>query len=72
MPHYPQFGADLNQGDPFYQSTFYNRTDLILHIYKTSFVHCFFSWNMHYDTYSLQHQQYIIVHFNLDKFKKNR
>ncbi len=71
MPHYPQFGADLNQGDPFYQSTFYNRTDLILNIYKTSFVHCFFSWNMHYDTYSLQHQQYIIVHFSLDKLKKS-
>ena len=58
--------AYLNLGDPFYQSRLYNRTDLIVYLYRSSFVNFYFSWNMHYDTYHLQHQQQLIVRFNLD------
>ena len=58
--------AYLNLGDPFYQSRLYNRTDLMVYLYRSSFVNFYFSWNMHYDTYHLQHQQQLVVRFNLD------
>lgn len=71
MPLYGTFGDDLNQGDPFYQSPLYNRTDLFLYIVRKSFVNCYFSWNMHYvPGVRLQHQQQLIVLFSLDKLHK--
>ena len=56
-------------GDPFYQSRLYNRTDLFVYLYRSSFVNMYFSWNMHYDLHRLQHQQQLIVRFNLDGMK---
>lgn len=32
MPSYGEFGASLYQGEPYYQSKFYNRTDVYAHI----------------------------------------
>lgn len=58
--------AYLCLGDPFYQSRLYNRTDLFIYIYRNSFVNLYFSWNMHYDGHHLQHQQQMIVRFQLD------
>ena len=58
--------AFLCMGDPFYQSRIYNRTDIFAYLYRSSFVNFYFSWNMHYDGYRLQHQQQIIVHFQLE------
>ena len=52
-------------GDPFYQSRIYNRTDLFVYLYRSSFVNFYFSWNMHYDGNRLQHQQQMIVRFEL-------
>lgn len=52
-------------GDPFYQSHIYNRTDLFVYLYRSSFVNFYFSWNMHYDGNRLQHQQQMIVRFEL-------
>jgi hypothetical protein len=71
MPFYSEFGADLNQGDPFYQSNLYNRTDLFLYLYRNNFVNCYFSWNFHYDNVRLQHQQQLIVRFSLDGFRQD-
>lgn len=65
MPHYGIYGADLNQGDPFYQSRIYNRLDLFVYLYRSSFVDCHFSYNLHYDGVSLAHQQQLTVRFNL-------
>ena len=53
-------------GDPFYQSPIYNRTDLFVYLYRSGFMNMYFSWNMHYDLHQLQHQQQLIVRFNLD------
>ena len=53
-------------GDPFYQSRIYNRTDIFAYLYRSSFVNFYFSWNMHYDGISLQHQQQMIVRFQLE------
>ena len=52
-------------GDPFYQSRIYNRTDIFAYLYRSSFVNLYFSWNMHYDGNRLQHQQQMIVRFEL-------
>jgi len=53
-------------GDPFYQARIYNRTDIFAYLYRSSFVNFYFSWNMHYDGYRLQHQQQMIVRFELE------
>ena len=56
-------------GDPFYQSPLYNRTDLFVYLYRSSFVNMYFSWNLHYDLHHLQHQQQLIVRFDLDAMR---
>ena len=67
MPFYATYRSDLNQGDPFYQSRLYNRTDFYLYIVRKAFVNCYFSWNMHYVPESgLMHQQQVIAVFSLD------
>lgn len=72
MPYYGVYGADLNQGDPFYQSRLYNRTDVFVYLYRNNFVNCHFSWNFHYDAVRLQHQQQLTVRFSLDGFRGER
>lgn len=57
---------DVALGDPFYQAHLYNRTDIFAYLYRNSFVNFYFSWNMHYDGHSLQHQQQLIARFNLN------
>lgn len=71
MPVRAEFGADLNQGDPFFQSRLYNRTDLFAYLYRNSFVNCCFSWNFHYDGSRLYHQQQLMLRFSLDGFGKS-
>lgn len=58
--------AFLCMGDPFYQSRIYNRTDIFAYLYRSSFVNLSLSWNMHYDGMHLQHQQQMIVRFQLE------
>lgn len=71
MPLYGMFGTDLNQGDPFYQSPLYNRTDLYVYLVRKGFVNCYFSWNMHYTPKGgLQHQQQLVALFSLDGLHK--
>lgn len=71
MPYYATFGADLNQGDPFYQARWYNRTDVFAYILRKSFVNVYFSWNFHkVPGVKLQHQQQLIATFSLGGIKK--
>lgn len=65
MPLYHKYASELNQGDPFYQGRIYNRLDIFAYIYRNSFVNCYFSYNMHYNGRTLQHQQQLIVRFLL-------
>jgi len=58
-------GNQMCQGDPFYQARFYNRTDIFAYLYRSSFVNCYLSYNLHYQGGKLQHQQQVIVRFNL-------
>ena len=67
MPLYHEYGTLLNQGNSFYQSPIYNRTDLFIYIIQRRFVNCYFAWNLHYTKgEKLGHQQQLIVRFNLD------
>ena len=71
MPFYNLYGTDLNQGDPFYQSDIYNRTDFYVYIVHNSFLNCYFSWNLHWTRQGgLQHQQQLIAVFSLDGIGK--
>lgn len=38
FPQYKVLGAELYQGEPFYQAKFYNRTDLYAHVYRNRFM----------------------------------
>lgn len=72
QPFRGDIGDKMCQGDPFYQSRLYNRTDFFVYLYRSSFVNFYFSWNMHYDTHQLQHQQQLLVRFNLDGLLHHR
>lgn len=71
QPFYPQFGSLLNQGDPFYQSTRYNRTDVYAYLFRNEWVNCFFSLNFHYTKEKFDSQQQLILRFNIDNYYKN-
>lgn len=68
MPFYsrPDIGALLNQGDPFYQTRLYNRTDLFCYLFRNSFVNCFVSLNLHYAEKEINFQQQLVVRLNID------
>ena len=79
MPLYPQLGAQLNQGDPFYQSSTYNRTDIYAYIFRKSYLNCIAFCNLHYTPGNLDFQQQLTLRFYIDdqawknrKGKQNR
>ena len=68
MPYYEQFGTLLNQGDPFFQSRTYNRTDVYAYIFRNGFVNCMASLNLHYTPGYLDFQQQLIVRVNIGNY----
>ena len=67
QPFRHDMGALMYQGDPFYQSKIYDRVDLFLYLYRSSFVDFYFSYNFHFDDQkAFQEQQQLFVRFNLD------
>ena len=73
FPLYPTKGKLLNQGDPFYQSSLYNRTDLFVYLIRNRIVNCLFSWNFHYtQDYGLDHQQQLIVRISTEGLKESK
>lgn len=65
LPLYPVKGNLLNQGDPFYQAGFYNRTDAFVYLISTKRVNCYLSFNFHYTRQGgLNHQQQLVLRFN--------
>jgi len=65
FPLYPVKGNLLNQGDPFYQAGFYNRTDAFVYLISTKRVNCYLSFNFHYTRQGgLNHQQQLVLRFN--------
>lgn len=47
MPLYPEFGAQLNMGSPYYQATTYSRTDVRAHIIRNRYVDLTAGLNLH-------------------------
>ncbi|MCP9610767.1 hypothetical protein [Coprobacter tertius] len=68
MPFYDSFGSQLNQGDPFYRSKFYNRTDIYCYIFHNRYVNCKASFNLHATSENISSQQQLTVRFYLDSF----
>ncbi len=68
MPFYQEFGAELYQGDPFFQASTYNRTKLYAYLFRNSFVNCAVSLNFHYTPGHFDSQQQLIVRLNIDSF----
>ena len=66
QPFYPRLGSQLNQGDPFYQARFYNRTDIYFYFFRNRFVNCMASVNFHTTRSHIDLQQQLIVRFNLN------
>ncbi|MDD2559492.1 MAG: hypothetical protein PHE04_02330 [Bacteroidales bacterium] len=65
FPLYPVKGNLLNQGDPFYQAGFYNRTDAFVYLISTKRASCYLSFNFHYTRQGgLNHQQQLVLRFN--------
>lgn len=76
MMLYPEYRQLLNQGDPHYQASVYNRTDLYLCFVSRSFVQCYADWSFHVTGPSelapsrLSHQQRIVCRFSLEELMR--
>lgn len=73
QPLYSGAGNELYLGDPFYQSTFYNRCDVFFYLLRNNFVNCLISWNLHYTKeFGLDHQQQLICRLSTDWLRESR
>ena len=73
QPLYPQHGNALYLGDPFYQSSFYNRCDIYCYLIQSKFVNCLFSWNLHYTKeFGWDHQQQLICRFSTETLTQSK
>ncbi len=71
MPLYQKYaGQHLYWGDPFYQNTFYNRTDFYIQLFNYNRVQARFTWAMHAAEGLLSHQQLFTLNVNLDSSQK--
>jgi len=66
MPLYHQVGSQLNQGDPYYCSSTYSRTDLTAHVVSNRFVDLSASLMMHFSDKTSGFWQQICCRFYLD------
>ena len=66
MPLYNKFGSQLIQGDPYYNSKTYSRTDLIFHIVNNRFVDLTGSLSLHASDRTTGFWQQIACRFYID------
>lgn len=65
FPMYDEFGALLYQGEPYYQSSFYDRVDLYGKIYKNKFMNLEAQLNFNFAKGSFMFYQRLIVDIHL-------
>ncbi|MDR1416035.1 MAG: hypothetical protein LBJ57_01290 [Prevotellaceae bacterium] len=71
LPLYEKYSAEhLYWGDPFYQNTFYNRSDFYIQFFDTRRVQARFTWSMHAAARILSHQQTFTLNISLDSGQK--
>lgn len=69
----PEAGLTFHRSDPFYNHTFYNRTELGVTFIADKYVEFGFRWNMHFTPDTPMHnQQMITVRYCFDPLKVNR
>lgn len=68
FPLYSQYGSLLNQGDPWYRASVYNRTDVFVYIYNNRFVNVHGAFTIDVtEEGTFNCQQQIIAQFNLGR-----
>ncbi|MDR0711819.1 MAG: hypothetical protein LBF67_05700 [Prevotellaceae bacterium] len=66
MPLHNKYNAEhLYWGDPFYQNTFYNRSDFYVYIFDTNKIQARFTWSMHAAAGLISNQQMFTLTVNL-------
>ncbi len=72
LPNYSLFGTLLYQGESFYQSSFYNRTDVYAHIMRNKWMDLEAQLNFHFAKGAFMFNQRLILNIHLDGlFKKS-
>ena len=71
---YPQFGAKLDMGEPFFQSKLFNRTDVYAYIIRNNFMNLEASLNFFVAEEGFAFSQKLLLRVYLDRgiFKKNQ
>lgn len=59
--HYDTYGAQLHRGDPYYQSSFYNRTDIRFYLLNRSYVQCYAAASLHLTEGALDNSQQVVL-----------
>lgn len=69
---YELYGPQLHRGDPYYRSSFYNRTDVCFYLLNNKYVQCFVNASFHYTERQLDCSQQVIlsIYPDLHIFKK--
>lgn len=65
---YDTYGMSLHQGDPYYRSNFYNRTDVIFYLLNKSYIQCHITASVHYTEKKIDNSQLIILRIYPEKF----
>ncbi|MDR2814765.1 MAG: hypothetical protein LBB79_08980 [Prevotellaceae bacterium] len=72
MPLYGKYSAEhLYWGDPFYQNSFYNRSDFFVQLFDTHTVQARFTWSVHAAAGLITHQQLFTLEVNLGSQQKS-
>lgn len=68
FPSYSEFGAELYQGEPFYQTSFYNRTDVYAKILQNRYVDLQASLDFNFTEDSFIFYQRLLLRVYFDSF----
>jgi hypothetical protein len=71
LPLFAKHGNSFYWSDPFYQNSFYNRTDFYLRLIDTERVQACFAYGLHYAASVLSHQQRFTLCVSLDPTRKS-
>lgn len=69
FPLYSEFGTQLYQGEPYYQSDLYNRTDIYAHVYCNKYIDVQAQLNFNIARNNFMFYQRLMVEIHLDSGK---
>ena len=70
LPLYDTFGASLYQGEAYYKTSFYDRADLLLHIYSNKFMNLRGELNFNFSPSNFMFYQRLMVEISLSGGKR--